>query len=85
VLLLTPCVFDFCFYLTPLGQARQFIETCGTWNLLYGRKFVYFWACLFFSAQVAKKTKTFCVPNVNENQICRQYFKETKFDLKVAK
>jgi hypothetical protein len=26
----TACVFDICLYLTPLGQARQFIETCGT-------------------------------------------------------
>jgi hypothetical protein len=26
----TACVFDISLYLTPLGQARQFIETCGT-------------------------------------------------------
>ncbi len=26
----TACVFDNHLYLTPLGQARQFIETCGT-------------------------------------------------------
>ncbi len=26
----TACAFDICLYLTPLGQARQFIETCGT-------------------------------------------------------
>jgi hypothetical protein len=24
------CAFDICLYLTPLGQARQFIEACGT-------------------------------------------------------
>ncbi len=37
----TACAFDIRLYLTPLGQARQFIETCG-------RKFVYFWASLLF-------------------------------------
>ncbi len=26
----TACAFDIRLYLTPLGQARQFIETCGT-------------------------------------------------------
>ena len=26
----TACAFDICLYLTPSGQARQFIETCGT-------------------------------------------------------
>jgi hypothetical protein len=26
----TACVFDIHLYLTPLGQTRQFIETCGT-------------------------------------------------------
>ncbi len=26
----TVCAFDICLYLTPLGQARQFTETCGT-------------------------------------------------------
>jgi hypothetical protein len=26
----TPYLFDIHLYLTPLGQARQFIETCGT-------------------------------------------------------
>jgi hypothetical protein len=26
----TACTFDIHLYLTPLGQARQFIETCGT-------------------------------------------------------
>ncbi len=40
----TACASDIRLYLTPLGQARQYIETCGTWNLPYGRKFVYFWA-----------------------------------------
>ncbi len=25
----TVCAFDIRLYLTPLGQARQFIETCG--------------------------------------------------------
>jgi hypothetical protein len=38
----TACTFDIRLYLTPLGQARQFIETCGAQNLLCGRKFVYF-------------------------------------------
>jgi hypothetical protein len=36
--LYTACTFDIHLYLTPLGQARQFIETCGTYNLLCGRK-----------------------------------------------
>ncbi len=26
----TACAFDIPLYLTPLGQVRQFIETCGT-------------------------------------------------------
>ncbi len=26
----TACTFDIRLYLTPLGQARQFIETCGS-------------------------------------------------------
>jgi protein tyrosine phosphatase len=26
----TVCLLDICLYLMPLGQARQFIETCGT-------------------------------------------------------
>jgi hypothetical protein len=26
----TACAFDIRLYLIPLGQARQFIETCGT-------------------------------------------------------
>jgi hypothetical protein len=29
-ILCTACAFDIRLYLTPLGQARQFIETCGT-------------------------------------------------------
>jgi hypothetical protein len=33
----TACSFDICLYLTPLRQARQFIETCGTQNLLCKR------------------------------------------------
>jgi hypothetical protein len=44
----TACAFDIRLYLTPLGQAKQFIETCGTKNLLCGRKFVYFWASLLY-------------------------------------
>ncbi len=51
----TSCAFDIPFYLTPLGQARQFIETCGTKNLLCRRKFVYFLGQFVVSAQVAKK------------------------------
>jgi hypothetical protein len=31
------CASDINSYLTPLGQARQFIETCGTYNLLCGK------------------------------------------------
>jgi hypothetical protein len=30
----TACVLDFALYLTVLGQARQFIESCGTYNPL---------------------------------------------------
>jgi hypothetical protein len=26
----TACAFDICLYLTPVGQARQLIETCDT-------------------------------------------------------
>jgi hypothetical protein len=31
------CLFDIHLYLTPLGQARQFIESCGTLNPLCGK------------------------------------------------
>ncbi len=55
VIVPTACAFDIHLYLTPLGQARKFIETCGTYNLPCGRKFVCFWAGLFFSARVDKK------------------------------
>ncbi len=30
LLSITACLFDIRLYLTPLGQARQFIVTCGT-------------------------------------------------------
>jgi hypothetical protein len=38
----TACVLDVEFYLTSLGQPRQFIETCGSLNPPCERQFVNF-------------------------------------------
>ncbi len=65
-------LFDIRLYLTPLGQARQFIETCGTWKRLCGRFFVYFWAHLSFV--LAAKKSAFWLPNINEHLTSREYF-----------
>jgi hypothetical protein len=46
---------DIDLYLAPLGKAMQFIETCGTLNLLCGRKFVHFLGKFGISAQADKK------------------------------
>jgi hypothetical protein len=48
-------VLDIDLYLITLGQARKFIETCGTINPLGGRKFVYFYASFFTSARAVKE------------------------------
>ncbi len=54
------CSLDICLSLTSLGQARQFIETCGTYNPLYGRYFVYFWADLLFQPKQPKNQHFDC-------------------------
>jgi hypothetical protein len=51
----TACAFDICLYSTPLGLARQFIETCGTYSLFCGSKFVLFLGLFVISAQAANK------------------------------
>jgi hypothetical protein len=48
---------DIDLHLNALGQARQFLETCGTQNLLYRMKFVYFLANLLFLPKQPKNNK----------------------------
>ncbi len=44
----TACLFDIRLYLTPLGQARQFIETCGTKiSSVEGNLFIFGLVCYF--------------------------------------
>jgi hypothetical protein len=54
-----------------MGQARQFIETCVTWNLLYEKKFVYFGLVCYFCPSSQKST--FWLPNMNEYLTTREY------------
>jgi hypothetical protein len=57
-------------YLTPLWQARQFIETCGTLNTLCGRQFSLLLGSFCYFCSGSQKQQHF---NINKFLKCRQY------------
>jgi hypothetical protein len=54
------CVLDIRLYLTPTGQARQFIETCGTYKISSIECICLFLGKFVISALAAKKRHFDC-------------------------
>jgi hypothetical protein len=66
----TACASDINSYSTPLGQARQFIETCGTFAV-ESNLFTFRLLCCFCPG--SQKKNILALPNINEYLTSRQY------------